>query len=38
MAEMCARLTRNFTVEEWQQYLPGEPYRLTCPGLLVEEN
>ncbi|MBN1978352.1 MAG: WD40 repeat domain-containing protein [Anaerolineae bacterium] len=38
MAEMCARLTRNLTVEEWQRYIPGEPYRLTCPDLPVEEN
>ena len=31
--EACARLTRNVTPEEWKQYLPGEPYRKTCPEL-----
>jgi hypothetical protein len=29
----CLRLTRNLTQEEWKQYLPGEPYRKTCPDL-----
>jgi WD40 repeat protein len=29
----CSRLTRNLTQEEWKQYLPGEPYRKTCPNL-----
>jgi WD40 repeat protein len=29
----CARLTRNLTLEEWQQYLGDEPYRKTCPNL-----
>jgi len=29
----CTRATRNLTWSEWQQYLPGEPYRLTCPNL-----
>jgi WD40 repeat protein len=33
ISEACARLTRNLTPEEWQQYLPGEPYRKTCPDL-----
>ncbi len=27
----CGRLTRNLTFEEWQQYLPDDPYRKTCP-------
>ncbi|MCC3537012.1 MAG: caspase family protein [Microcoleus sp. PH2017_25_DOB_D_A] len=32
--EVCQRLTRNFTKEEWKQYLPpGEGYRKTCPNL-----
>lgn len=31
--EACARLTRNFTVEEWQRYLPDEPYHRTCENL-----
>ncbi len=32
-AEACTRLTRNFTEEEWQQYLGDQPYRKTCPRL-----
>ncbi|HWT02906.1 MAG TPA: AAA family ATPase [Pyrinomonadaceae bacterium] len=31
--EACKRLSRNLTTEEWQQYLPTEPYRKTCPNL-----
>ena len=31
--EVCQRLTRNFTKEEWKQYLPGEGYRKTCSNL-----
>lgn len=27
----CTRAGRNFTQDEWQQYFPGEPYRITCP-------
>lgn len=37
IAEACARLTRNLTRTEWEQYLPGEPYRPTCPDLPVPE-
>jgi WD40 repeat protein len=33
VAEACARLTRNLTLEEWRQYLPDEPYRKTCDNL-----
>ncbi len=33
IAEACARLTRNLTQEEWEQYLGDEPYRKTCPDL-----
>ncbi len=33
IAEACARLTRNLTPQEWQQYLSQEPYRKTCPKL-----
>ncbi|MEM7348951.1 MAG: hypothetical protein AAF485_32385 [Chloroflexota bacterium] len=29
----CARLRRNLTKEEWNDYLGGEPYRATCPHL-----
>jgi hypothetical protein len=31
--DACSRLTRNFTREEWDHYLPGEGYRPTCPNL-----
>ncbi len=27
----CQRAGRNFTEAEWQQYFPGESYRITCP-------
>jgi WD40 repeat protein len=33
VTEACSRLTRNLTQEEWQQYLPDEPYHATCPNL-----
>lgn len=33
IAEACARLTRNLTLEEWRQYVGDEPYRKTCPNL-----
>jgi len=29
----CKRLTRNLSELEMQKYLPGIPYRATCPGL-----
>jgi WD40 repeat protein len=35
ISEICSRLTRNLSLEEWQQYLPNEPYRKTCPNLPV---
>ena len=30
IAEACARVSRNLSVEEWDRFLPGEPYRATC--------
>ncbi len=30
IAEACARVSRNLSVEEWSRYAPGEPYRVTC--------
>jgi hypothetical protein len=33
IAEMCTRLPRNLTREEWDTYLPDEPCRPTCPNL-----
>jgi WD40 repeat protein len=29
----CAQVRRNLTWAEWRAYLPGEPYRATCPAL-----
>jgi WD40 repeat protein len=34
--EAQARLARNLTQAEWQQYLGEEPYRKTCPNLPEE--
>jgi serine/threonine protein kinase/WD40 repeat protein len=31
--EACSRLNRNLTLEEWNSYLPGEPYQKMCPNL-----
>jgi len=31
--ETCSRLTRNFTLQEWTQYLGNQPYQKTCPNL-----
>jgi WD40 repeat protein len=31
--EACSRLTRNLTIGEWKQFMPGEKYRKTCPNL-----
>jgi WD40 repeat protein len=35
VAEVCARLPYNLSPDEWQQVLPNEPYRATCPDLPV---
>ena len=29
----CTEVQRNLTWDEWQRYIPGEPYRATCPNL-----
>ena len=29
----CYRLTRNLTIEEWQEYFPDEKYRKTCNNI-----
>ena len=34
----CQRANRNLTKAEWQQYLPDEPYRRTCPNLPAPED
>jgi WD40 repeat protein len=31
----CWNVRRNLRWDEWQRYLPGEPYRQTCPNLPV---
>ena len=35
--ELCARLPRNFTPAEWNQFFPDELYRCTCENLPREE-
>jgi WD40 repeat protein len=32
-SEACARLTRNLTIQEYQRYIPSEPYHATCSNL-----
>jgi WD40 repeat protein len=32
----CQRANRNLTPVEWATYLPGQPYRATCPGVPSE--
>jgi WD40 repeat protein len=31
--EVCSRLTRNLTQDEWRVYFGDEPYHETCPNL-----
>ena len=31
--QACARLTRNFSHEEWTHWFPKQPYRQVCPNL-----
>jgi WD40 repeat protein len=31
--EACSSVARNLSSEEWQRYLPDQPYRRTCPNL-----
>lgn len=33
VAEICSRLTRNLTEDEWSRFVGDEPYRPTCPGI-----
>jgi len=33
---VCARLTRNLSHSEWEEYFPGAKYRQTCPDLPEE--
>lgn len=33
LAEACGLAARNLTQDEWTQYFPGQPYRVTCPDL-----
>jgi WD40 repeat protein len=33
VAEICARVTRNLTLEEWRRFVGEEPYRPTCPKI-----
>ena len=38
IAEACARLSRNLTTEEWNQYIGNEPYQPTCTNLPTSKN
>ena len=29
----CRVAGRNFKTAEWDEFFPGEPYRVTCPDL-----
>ena len=31
-SDLCARVRRSLTPQQWQLYLPGEDYRQTCPA------
>jgi WD40 repeat protein len=33
--QACARLTANFSHQEWKRWLPDQPYRPICPNLLA---
>ena len=33
IAEVCAKLTRNLSVSDWQRLVADVPYRPQCPGL-----
>jgi WD40 repeat protein len=35
ITEVCKRLPRNLTLEEWKQYFGDEPYRPTCSNLPI---
>ena len=36
LTRVCQIANRNFTQEEWQQYMGDEPYRKTCEQLSLE--
>lgn len=38
VSDACARLNRNFSLDEWKKYFPDEPYRCTCAGLPIPDN
>ena len=31
MSNLCAKVGRNLTTDEWRTYLPDQPYEKTCP-------
>lgn len=33
IGEGCQRVYRNLTTQEWEKYLPGEPWRATCENI-----
>ena len=37
-AQACTLVNRNLDCSEWRQYLPEEPYELTCPAQPAPKN
>ncbi|CAL76028.1 hypothetical protein; putative WD40 repeat [Bradyrhizobium sp. ORS 278] len=37
VAEVCSRLTRNLTADDWRSLFGGEPYQATCPALKISD-
>lgn len=33
ISDGCQRVYRNLTTQEWEKYLPGEPWRITCENI-----
>lgn len=36
-SEICSRLTRNMSQEEWNRFIVDEPYQRTCPKLPIPD-
>lgn len=36
ITKSCERLPCNFTRREWEMYFEDEPYRATCPSILID--
>jgi WD40 repeat protein len=33
VSDICSRITRNLSEDEWRRFIGEEPYRPTCPGI-----